>query len=81
MPKILEQAVNRIEAAGSAVNPWAAAVASQQKAGNLKPGTVEPTKQGVARGQMTPAQREAKPPSPPSARDHAAEMVRGYRAK
>jgi hypothetical protein len=86
MPKILDKAVEKIKAAGSAVNPWAAAVASQQKAGNLKQGTLEPTKQGVARGQMTSAQREAKPPNPgskapPSARDHAEGLVKSYRAK
>jgi hypothetical protein len=81
MPKILEKAVERIRAAGSADNPWAAAVASQQKAGNLKPGTLEPTKQGVARGQMTSAQREAKPPSAPTARDHAKGLVQSYRTK
>lgn len=62
MPKILDKAVQKIKAAGSAVNPWAAAVASQQKAGNLKAGTLEPTKQGVARGQMTEKQRQATPP-------------------
>jgi hypothetical protein len=81
MPVILDKAVQKIKAAGSAVNPWAAAVASQQKAGNLKPGTLEPTKQGVSRGQMTSAQREAKPPGAPTARDHAAGLVKSYRAK
>ena len=62
MPKILEKAVSKIKAAGSARNPWAAAVASQQKAGNLKQGTLKATKQGVRRGQMTEAQRQKAPP-------------------
>jgi hypothetical protein len=62
MPKILDRAVSKIRSSGSAVNPWAAAVASQQKAGNLKAGTLEPTRQGVARGQMTEAARQATPP-------------------
>jgi hypothetical protein len=62
MPKILDRAVSKIKAAGSAKNPWAAAVASQQKAGNLKPGTLKATKQGVRRGAMTEAQRQKTPP-------------------
>ena len=62
MPRILDKAVAKIKAAGSAKNPWAAAVASQQKAGNLKKGTLKATKQGVKRGQMTEAQRQRTPP-------------------
>ena len=62
MPKILDRAVAKIKAAGSAAHPYAAAVASQQKAGNLKAGTLQATKQGIARGKMTAAQRQANPP-------------------
>jgi len=62
MPKILDEAVKRIKAKGGAVNPYAAAVSTLQKSGSLKKGTLKPTKQGVARGQMTRAEREAHPP-------------------
>jgi hypothetical protein len=81
MPKILDEAVKKIAAKGDVDNPYAVATAALQKSGSLKPGTVEPTKQGVARGQMTPAEREAKPPGAPTARDHAAGLVKSYRAK
>ena len=63
MPKILDRAVTQIKKDSPGVNPYAVATASLQKAGDLKPGTNQPTKQGVARGQMTQAQRRAKPPS------------------
>lgn len=63
MPKILEDAVSRIKGRGVPTkNAWPIAVASMQKAGNLKPGTLQATKQGAARGQMSRAQREMKPP-------------------
>jgi hypothetical protein len=63
VPKILEKAVSRIKAGGVPTkSAWPMAVASQQKAGNIKPGTLQATKQGVARGQMTQAQRQANPP-------------------
>ena len=63
MPGLLDKAVNRIKASGQpAKAAWPIAVAAMQKAGNLKPGTVTPTKQGVARNKMTPAQRQANPP-------------------
>jgi hypothetical protein len=63
MPKILEDAVSRIKARGaSAKSAWPIAVSSMQKAGNIKPGSLKATAQGVARGQMTRAQREANPP-------------------
>jgi hypothetical protein len=39
------------------VNPYAVATASLQKAGDLKKGTRKATKKGIARGQMTAAQR------------------------
>lgn len=63
MPKILEDAVSRIKARGVPTsNAWAMATSALQKSGSLKPGTNKPTAQGVARGQMTRAQREANPP-------------------
>ena len=57
MPKILDRVVSQLKAKGVA-NPYAVGVSAMQKAGNLKKGTVEATKQGVRRGNMTPAQRE-----------------------
>jgi len=63
MPKILEKAVAKIKAAGSAANPWAAAVASQQRAGNLQKGSLKATKQGAMRGSQTEAWRQAHPPA------------------
>jgi hypothetical protein len=57
MPKILDRVVNQLKAKGVA-NPYAVGVSAMQKAGNLKKGTLQATKQGVRRGNMTPAQRE-----------------------
>jgi hypothetical protein len=57
MPKILDRVVSQLKAKGVA-NPYAVGVSAMQKAGNLKKGTIEATKQGVRRGAMTPAQRE-----------------------
>jgi len=57
VPKILDRVVSQLKAKGVA-NPYAVGVSAMQKAGNLKKGTVEATKQGVRRGNMTPAQRE-----------------------
>lgn len=62
MPRILDKAVQKIKAQGGAVNPYAAAVSSLQKAGDIKKGTLEATKQGVKRGQMTAEQRQKNPP-------------------
>lgn len=63
MPGLLDDAVNRIAARGVAKKSvWPIAVAAMQKAGNLKAGTLKPTKQGVARGKMTPTQRRNNPP-------------------
>ena len=62
MPKILDKAVQKIKAQSPGVNPYAVATASLQKAGDLKPGTTKATKQGVARGKMTQAQRQKNPP-------------------
>jgi hypothetical protein len=63
MPPILDKAVSRIKARGvKTSSAWPIAVASLQKAGDLKKGSLKATKQGTARGQMTRAQRHAKPP-------------------
>jgi hypothetical protein len=63
MPGLLDKAVARITAGGQpASKAWPMAVASQQKAGNLKPGSLKPTAQGKRRAAMTPAQRQANPP-------------------
>lgn len=57
MPKILDKAVKAIKQSSPGVNPYAVATASLQKAGDLKPGTNKATPKGVARGEMTKAQR------------------------
>ena len=63
MPKILEDAVKQIEKTGKSKNSaFAIATSALQKSGSLKPGTNQPTKQGVQRGQMSQAQRRANPP-------------------
>jgi hypothetical protein len=56
MPKILDRVVRQLRAKGVA-DPYAVGVSAMQKAGNLKPGTVTATKQGIRRGNMTPEQR------------------------
>jgi hypothetical protein len=61
MPKILDKTVERIKAKGGDVNPYAAATATLQKAGELKQGTNKATKLGVERGAMTRAQRHKNP--------------------
>jgi hypothetical protein len=58
MPKILDRLVTQLKAKGNVDNPYAVAVSAMQKAGNLKKGTLQATKQGVRRGNMTPAQRD-----------------------
>jgi hypothetical protein len=63
MPGLLDKSVARIKAGGASnKSAWPIAVAAMQKAGNLKPGSLKPTKQGVARNKMSRAQREANPP-------------------
>ena len=57
MPKILDRVVRQLRAKGVA-DPYAVGVSAMQKAGNLKKGTLQATKQGVRRGNMTPDQRE-----------------------
>ena len=56
MPKILDRVVRQLKAKGVA-DPYAVGVSAMQKAGNLKKGSLEATKQGVRRGAMTPDQR------------------------
>ena len=58
MPKILDRVVRQLLAAKGVANPYAVGVSAMQKAGNLKKGTLQATKQGVKRGNMTPAARE-----------------------
>lgn len=63
MPKILDDTVKQLAKRGvPAKSQWPIAVAAAQKAGNLKKGSLQPTKQGSARGNMSQAQRRAKPP-------------------
>ena len=57
MPKILDRVVRQHRARGVA-DPYAVGVSAMQKAGNLKKGTLQATRQGVRRGNMTPDQRE-----------------------
>jgi hypothetical protein len=61
LPKIMETAVKRIKASGSAVNPYAAASASLQKAGDLRSGTNKPTAKGRLRGAKSRSWRHAHP--------------------
>ena len=60
MPGLLDKAVSRIASRGvPAKSAWPIAVASLQKAGDLKAGSVKPTAKGTKRNQMTRKQREA----------------------
>ena len=56
MPKILDRVVRQLAAKGVA-DPYAVGVSAMQKAGNLKQGSLEATKQGIRRGNMTPEAR------------------------
>ena len=59
MPKILDRLVGQLQAKGKDKgSAFAIATSTLQKSGNLKKGTQEATPKGVARGNMTPAQRE-----------------------
>ena len=58
MPAILERLVKQLQAKGySKSSSYAIATATLQRSGNLKKGTNKPTKKGIKRGSMTPAQR------------------------
>jgi hypothetical protein len=58
MPKILDRLVSQLRAKGmSEKSAYAIATKKLQESGNLKKGTAKPTKKGVRRGNMTPAQR------------------------
>jgi hypothetical protein len=61
MPKIWERAVEHIRENSPGVNPYAAATASLQKAGEMKPGTRELTKKGEKRQAKGPKWRHAHP--------------------
>jgi len=63
MPGLLDKAVERIKQRGMpASKAWPIAVASLQKSGSLKPGSLKATAQGKARNRMTRQQRERNPP-------------------
>ena len=60
MPKILERLVNQLESKGyNKSQAFAIGTSSLQKAGDLKPGSQEPTAKGTKRGNMTPEARAA----------------------
>jgi hypothetical protein len=60
MPRILDKAVQKIAARGvPAKSAWPIAVASLQKAGDIKKGHLTATQKGAKRGAMTQAAREA----------------------
>jgi hypothetical protein len=63
MPKILDEAVKQIKRKGVPTsNAYAMATSALQKSGSLKKGSDKPTKKGIARGNMTQAQRRGTPP-------------------
>jgi hypothetical protein len=63
MPKILDEAVKQIKKKGvSESSAYAMATSALQKSGSLKKGHNTPTKKGIARGNMTQAQRRKTPP-------------------
>lgn len=58
MPKILDRLVYQLVKNGmSKEQAYAIAVKKLQESGNLKKGSTTPTKKGVKRGNMTPAER------------------------
>jgi hypothetical protein len=60
MPAILDKAVQKIRARGvKESSAYPIAVASLQKAGDLKPGTLAATAKGTKRGAMSAKQRAA----------------------
>jgi hypothetical protein len=61
LPAIMETAVKRIKANSPGVNPYAAASATLQKAGDLKKGSNKATAKGKARGAKSRAWRHSHP--------------------
>jgi hypothetical protein len=60
VPKILDAAVRKIRQRGVAkASAYPIAVSALQKAGDIKKGTLKATAQGVKRGAMSAAAREA----------------------
>jgi len=62
---LLDRAVSQIQKntpGTSTSSAYAIATAAMQKAGNMKKGSQQLTKQGKQRQAMTPAQRRANPP-------------------
>lgn len=57
-PKILKRLISQLKAKGKSDSAARAiAVATLQRAGDLKKGSTKPTAKGAKRGSMTPAQR------------------------
>ncbi len=60
MPKILDEAVQRLKQRGvKASSAYPIAVSTLQKSGSLKAGSTKPTAKGVKRGQMSVRERAA----------------------
>jgi hypothetical protein len=58
LPKILDRLVSQLISNGMGRNQaYAVATKKLQESGNLKKGSTEATPKGIARGNMTPAQR------------------------
>jgi hypothetical protein len=63
MPKILDEAVKRLKAKGwGTSSAYAIGTSTLQKSGSLKKGHNTPTKKGIARGNMTRAERHRTAP-------------------
>lgn len=59
MPKILERLVNQLKSKGyDEQQAYAIGTNALQKSGNLKKNSTKPTKKGLKRGRMSPAQRK-----------------------
>jgi len=57
-PKILKRLVGQLERKGmDSGKAHAVAISALRKSGNIKAGSTEPTKKGIVRGNMTPAER------------------------
>jgi hypothetical protein len=63
MPKILDEAVRQLKAKGwGTSSAYAIGTSALQKSGSLKKGRNTPTKKGIARGNMTRAERHRTAP-------------------